>query len=72
MTGVHDDYLEVNRAMWDERAPAHAASPRTTRTLVVNRVAMAVLLRAYVTGGRFQSNVPAWRWTVTPKPRLNL
>jgi SAM-dependent methyltransferase len=24
---VDDDYLEVNRAMWDERAPAHAASP---------------------------------------------
>ena len=22
-----DDYLEVNRANWDERAPAHAASP---------------------------------------------
>ena len=22
-----DDYLDVNRAMWDERAPAHAASP---------------------------------------------
>jgi SAM-dependent methyltransferase len=22
-----DDYLDVNRALWDERAPAHAASP---------------------------------------------
>ena len=22
-----DDYLEINRAMWDERAPAHAGSP---------------------------------------------
>ncbi|MGH3507098.1 MAG: class I SAM-dependent methyltransferase [Nocardioidaceae bacterium] len=26
MTDV-DEYLDVNRAMWDERAPAHAASP---------------------------------------------
>jgi SAM-dependent methyltransferase len=24
---VTDDYLALNRAMWDERAPAHAASP---------------------------------------------
>jgi len=24
---VSDDYREVNRAMWDERAPVHAASP---------------------------------------------
>jgi 2-polyprenyl-3-methyl-5-hydroxy-6-metoxy-1,4-benzoquinol methylase len=22
-----DDYLDINRAMWDERAPAHAGSP---------------------------------------------
>ena len=22
-----DDYRDVNRASWDERAPAHAASP---------------------------------------------
>ena len=22
-----DEYLALNRAMWDERAPAHAASP---------------------------------------------
>jgi SAM-dependent methyltransferase len=25
--GTMDDYLDVNRANWDERAPAHAASP---------------------------------------------
>ena len=25
--GRMDDYLEVNRRNWDERAPAHAASP---------------------------------------------
>jgi SAM-dependent methyltransferase len=25
--GAMDDYLDVNRANWDERAPAHAASP---------------------------------------------
>jgi SAM-dependent methyltransferase len=25
--GVSDDYRELNRARWDERAPAHAASP---------------------------------------------
>ena len=25
-----DRYLEVNRANWDERAPAHAASPDVT------------------------------------------
>ncbi len=25
--GVSEDYLEINRANWDERAPAHAASP---------------------------------------------
>ena len=24
---VSDDYLSFNRASWDERAPAHAASP---------------------------------------------
>jgi SAM-dependent methyltransferase len=27
MVGAVDRYLEVNRASWDERAPAHAASP---------------------------------------------
>ena len=25
--GAMGDYLDVNRANWDERAPAHAASP---------------------------------------------
>ena len=25
--GEMQDYLEINRANWDERAPAHAASP---------------------------------------------
>jgi SAM-dependent methyltransferase len=25
--GRVDDYLDINRALWDERAPAHAASP---------------------------------------------
>ena len=24
---MDDDYLDLNRASWDERAPAHAASP---------------------------------------------
>ena len=27
MVGAVDRYLEVNRASWDERAPAHANSP---------------------------------------------
>ncbi len=27
VNGVYDEHREVNRAMWDERAPAHAASP---------------------------------------------
>jgi SAM-dependent methyltransferase len=27
MVGLVDRYLELNRASWDERAPAHAASP---------------------------------------------
>jgi hypothetical protein len=26
-TGLEDDYRMVNRASWDERVPAHAASP---------------------------------------------
>src|SRR5215468_7797072 len=26
-TGMEDDYRTVNRASWDERVPAHAASP---------------------------------------------
>ena len=26
MEGMTDDYLAINRAYWDDRAPAHAAS----------------------------------------------
>jgi SAM-dependent methyltransferase len=56
---VSDDYSTVNRASWDERAPAHAASPdyalerfRTDRTFLSDVVRFDLPLLGSIEGAR--------------------